>query len=422
MEPRTETTSFGSNLDCSSTVYNYKPILNRPIESQCLEEEFLNNQIKILFATNRWNDCMTICNEMILENSSDSDAKLIKSKILMKQGNSSEALILLQSIPDQTSEIQIKTAECYMNCEMYDLAIDVFLQSHCNFISFYMIANCYLKQSQFQSAKEYYLKSIADYNNEEAIIGLLSLYFLLDQVDDAIALSQNSMNEFPSNVDIIKIVANYYLEEKDYTNAMIQYTRISDISARDKDANLAIGFIHQMNNNHNAALEYYKKILNPNCFVLNNIAAVFYATNMIKESKQYLLKAIKLSRHPIITYNLGILMNETGQSATALHYLTESYKNNEHVVSGTLNQIAISLGLVGDNIAAKFAFEKSLENEMTLNGVVNFAIFLANNGDLEGVKEKMILIEALSEGNELKNGAVDESLKGSIDELNRSFR
>ena len=222
----------------------------------------------------------------------------------------------LISMSSDTSMYYQYKASCLFGMQEYGKAIEVYqtvLMLSGNDVILDAIAYCYYMMEDYTNALQYYNKYL-EYLEEQSV-NIPNMY---DDIEDDIEKtyvmiadcynsngdSANAMKNYdyvlelnPENFEAIYAKAEWYRNQKCYNAALERYFSLPDTD--DSDAKLAvltnIAFCYDEMKQHEAALEYYDKVLD---IVPQSAIAVFNKASCIFEMQQY-DKAIQLVRESI---------------------------------------------------------------------------------------------------------------------------
>jgi len=257
---------------------------------------------------------------------------------------------------------------CYMHLKVYEKSIECFtsaneLQRHD--VTFVQLGKAYSLQENYKAAVDVYLEALEfSPENPDLLTTVGLLYLRLGENVKAFEYLGNSLTYDPKNAKTI----------------------------------LAAGSIIQDHNDMDVALVKYRvaAVQTPNTSQLwNNIGMCFFGKQRYVAAIACLKRALYLDPLEwIISYNLGLVHLNTGQYASAFHYLSASINLKSDFPSSYM-YLAVTLSRLEDLENACSAYEKAIEMESDHLFHLNYAITLYNHDEKARAKTQFQEFERL---------------------------
>lgn len=103
------------------------------------------------------------------------------------------------------------------------------------------LGNVYRDQKNYEKAEEYYRKAIEV--NTLFSYGYTNLALMLDSTGkkaDAVGVLELGAKNMPTNLDLLSLLGNFYIETKDWNKAIATYEQILTVDPNHKDAKTRI--------------------------------------------------------------------------------------------------------------------------------------------------------------------------------------
>eukprot|EP01006_Ploeotia_vitrea_P011736 TRINITY_DN31181_c0_g1_i1.p1 TRINITY_DN31181_c0_g1~~TRINITY_DN31181_c0_g1_i1.p1 ORF type:complete len:493 (-),score=270.15 TRINITY_DN31181_c0_g1_i1:37-1356(-) len=250
---------------------------------------------------------------------------------------------------------------------------------------------CYIFLKRYDEAIEA-LETANDIQRQDATyLQLGKVYTLQEKYEDAINVYQEALVYSPENPDILVTIGLLYLRLGDNFKAFDFLGNALTHNPKNVKSILAAGSIIQDHNDMDVALVKYRvaAVINPDSPQLwNNIGMCFFGKKRYVAAVSCLKRALYLDPFEwIIAYNLGLVHLNTGQFASAFHYLSASINLKSDFPSAYM-YLAVCLSRLGDFNNSFAAYEKALQmDDSDFLFELNYAITLMNNGEKERAKE-----------------------------------
>jgi len=221
---------------------------------------------------------------------------------------------------------------------------------------------------------------------------------LQEQYRTAIDVYLEALEYSPENPELLTTVGLLYLRMGENMRAVDFLGNSLTHDPRNPKTILAAGSIFQDHSDMDVALVKYRvaAVQTPNSAQLwNNIGMCFFGKQRYVAAIACLKRALYLDPFEwIISYNLGLVHLNTGQYASAFHYLSTSINLKPDFPSSYM-YLAITLSRLDDFDNSCQAYEKAIEMEDDHLFHLNFSITLLNHDDVKRAAEHYASFERL---------------------------
>ena len=321
-----------------------------------------------------------------------------KALIKRQQGLISESLILFQQAtvlnPHNVQNLKQVGRSLYL-LGKHRQAIEVYSEAQRIGIDDWEVWHnkglCHLHLKTYQEALDAFQHSNALNRHDSTYLQIGRVYTLLEQYEAAIEVYTEALDHSPDNPDILTTVGLLYLRLGQNYRAFDYLGSSLTQDPRNPKSILAAGSIIQDHNDMDVALVKYRiaACLTPNSAQLwNNVGMCFFGKQRFVGAIACLKRALYLDPFEwIISYNLGLVHLNTGQYASAFHYLSSSINLKPDFPSSYM-YLAICLSRLDDIDNAVAAYEKAVAMERDHLFHLNFAITAWQGGKKDKAREQ----------------------------------
>ncbi len=269
---------------------------------------------------------------------------------------------------------------------------------------------------------------------------------------DRISLASHMLRFDPENKEAHKELADAYLQNKEYANALEHIDQAIRLTPFDPDLYMIKGSYYEDTGNIKLAVNVYEKLLKiePNSArANNNLGAIYFNRAEFDKARIYLGHAIELNPSlPEPYLNMAKLCQYNNQMAKAVFFYQQAIKLNPdfteafvnlakiylnkrdfnsaidvlnkalnagHKVEPVLTLLGVANGELGFDTKADYYFSEALKSgPRSAEAMFNMGILYANRGQLNKA------IEIWQEG--LRNAPDNKVIKENIDKARQSLR
>jgi Bardet-Biedl syndrome 4 protein len=220
---------------------------------------------------------------------------------------------------------------------------------------------CFLYLKQYADSEDCFLSANAICKHDATYLQLGKVYTLQDNYKDAVDVYLEALDYSPDNAELLTTVGLLYLRLSENFKAFEFLGNSLTHDPRNPKTILAAGSIIQDHNEMDVALMKYRiaAVQTPNSAQLwNNIGMCFFGKQKYIAAIACLKRALYLDPFEwIIAYNLGLVHLNTGQNASAFHYLSASINLKPDFASAYM-YLGAALSRLQDIDNAATAYEK----------------------------------------------------------------
>lgn len=266
---------------------------------------------------------------------------------------------------------------------------------------------CYKFLKEYDDAIDSFRTANSILQNEKSFIELGEIYELQGETQEALDVYLEGMSVFPECTELLTKVGLLYITLNDAGQAVLHLGNALAYDPKYANAILATGSIMQSNGDYDVALIKYRVAVTqtPNSAQLwNNIGMCFFGKSKLIAAAACLKRAIYLSPFlPEINYNLGVVLMQSGQFASAFHYFSAAINlqkvpnpNPTKEECRAYSYLALSLSKLDDYENSCSAYEKALSmNKTDVITYINYIISLYKNEDYHKAKELFIEVNKM---------------------------
>jgi Bardet-Biedl syndrome 4 protein len=359
--------------------------------AQSTVRERRNWWIHTLYTRGEYDEALRVIEEVLRASNGLAEYPLyVKGLIRRQQGQIAESLTLFQAAtclnPLSASNLK-QVAKSLFLLGRHAAAIEVYaeadnvslrttMRSAGDWESLHAKGSCHMHLKQFAEAEECFKGALALTKHDATYISLGKLYTLQEKYRQALETYREALDFSPENTELLTTTGLLYLRVGETTRAF-EYLRSSlDLDPRNPKTILAAGSIIQDHNDTDMALLKYRvaAVQTPyNAQLWSNIGMCFFSKKKLVAAIACLKRALYLDPFEwIVAYNLGLLHLNTGQYASAFHYLSASLNLKPNYSSGFM-YLGITLAKLNDINNSCAAYEKALAIEPDFLIHLNYA-------------------------------------------------
>eukprot|EP00736_Rhodelphis_marinus_P012995 Rmarinus@m.5854 len=249
---------------------------------------------------------------------------------------------------------------------------------------------CYMYLKQFDKAVKEFRRANSIQRHDTTFMQLGKVYTLQENYKQAIEVYLEALEFSPENPEILTTVGLLYLRLGENFRAFDFLGNSLAHDTKNPKTILALCSIIQDHSDMDVALIKYRvaAVQTPNSAQLwNNIGMCFFGKQRYVAAITCLKKALYLDPFEwIVSYNLGLVHLNTGQYASAFHFLSASI-NLKPDFASTYMYLAVTLARLDDFENSCSAYIKAIDTEQDHVFSLNYAITLYNNNEKEKAKE-----------------------------------
>ena len=368
--------------------------------------ERLNHLIHTQYIRQDYDACMATIEQQLKECRGVAEYPIyVKALIKRQRGEINESLSLFQAAtclnPHNLANLKQVGRSLYLLAR-HKAALDVYeeaLQISADDWEIWHnkgLCNMYLKE--YEASIECFKKANSLQRHDTTYMQLGKVYMLQEQYRTAIDVYLEALEYSPENPELLTTVGLLYLRMGENMRAVDFLGNSFTHDPRNPKTILAAGSIFQDHSDMDVALVKYRvaAVQTPNSAQLwNNIGMCFFGKQRYVAAIACLKRALYLDPFEwIISYNLGLVHLNTGQYASAFHYLSTSINLKSDFPSSYM-YLAITLSRLDDFDNSCQAYEKAIEMEEDHLFHLNFSITLLNHDDVKRAAEHYASFERL---------------------------
>jgi len=375
-------------------------LTEREKKSWNAERDSRNPMIHLLYTRQEYDDCLKLIDAVLKDCRGQSEYPIfVKALIKRQQGLINESLQLFQAAtvlsPTSISNLKqvarslyllgkhTQAIQVYEECEAYE-------QGRKDWEVHHNKGLCFVYLKVYEQAIECFRRANSLHKHDATYMHLGKVYTIMERYEEAINAYVEGLEHSPENPDLLSTVGMLYLRMGDNTQAFDYLGNALTHDPKDPKCILAAGSIIQDHNDVDVALIKYRvaAVVTPNSAQLwNNIGMCFFNKRRFVAAAACLKRALYLDPFEwIVSYNLGLIHLNTGQYASAFHYLSASI-NLKPDFPSTYMYLGVTLARLNDVENACHAYEKAISMEQDHMFELNYAITLFNNEMDEPAKE-----------------------------------
>ncbi|CCI40533.1 unnamed protein product [Albugo candida] len=377
---------------------------SRQLES---EEDGKNWLIHRLYLRQEYEECMELIEEVMTSSQGLSEYPIyVKALILRHYGKVEQSLQLFQAIsclnPGNKENIK-QIGRSLLLLGKHANAIKIFKEVltqekaedwrvHLN------IGTCFTFLKQFDNAIQSFQRANAISRHDTTFLQLANVYMIQNDYKNAIITYQEALEFSPDNPKLLSGLGLAYLRNGESFAAFDHLGNSLTHDPLDPKTILAAGSIIQDNGDMDVALVKYRvaAVQTPHSAPLwNNIGMCFYGKQQFVAAIACLKRSLYLDPFEWITlYNLGLVHLQTEQFASAFHFFSASINMKGDFPSSYM-YLGIALSNLKDFDNSCSAFEKAIEMERNHLFHLNYAIVLQKNDEMEQAKTHLEIFDEL---------------------------
>jgi Bardet-Biedl syndrome 4 protein len=396
-----------------------------------------NWQIHLAYVGNEHKECLRLIERQLKECAGMCEYPIyVKALILRRQGRVQESLELFQAAiclnPCNTANLKQVGRSLFL-LGKHAAAIDVYAEAgrlteaagnggdweiHHN------VGLCRMYLKDYDGAAACLRAANAVSRHDATYLQLGAVHTLREDYRAAVATYLEALEFSPDSADLLTAVGLLYLRLGENFRAFDYLGNSLTHDPTSAKTILAAGSIIQNHNDMDVALHKYRvaAVQDPHCAQLwNNVGMCFFGKRRLVAAISCLKHALYLDPFEwIVAYNLGLVHLNTGQYASAFHYLSAAI-SAKPAFAHSYMYLAIALGRLDDFENACAAYEKAIALADAAAGSgagagagasaaaaqaaaapegshlfhLNFAITLYNNDEVERAAEQLSLFERL---------------------------
>ena len=362
-----------------------------------------NWQIYTLYAKGSHDDCLQVIEKQLNECQGQAEYPLyVKGLILRERGQIQDSLQLFQAAtvinPTNMANLKQVARSLYL-LGKHQVAISVYDQTEKDsgksndWEIWHNKGLCYMYLKRYEDAIKSFEKANQLQRHDTTFMQLARVHTLVKQFEKAIEVYLEALEFSPENPELLTAVGLLFLRLGKNFKAFENLGNSLTHDPVNPKTILAAGSIIQDHGDFEVALKYYRisAIKTPNSAELwNNVGICFFDKEKYVAAIACLKRAVFLDPFAwLISYNLGLVHLNTGQYASAYHFLSASINLNPKFAPAFMC-LGIALAKMQDSGNAMQAYSKAValdgDDYMTH---LNFAVTLANCGEKERSKEHL---------------------------------
>ncbi|KAL0235384.1 hypothetical protein GEMRC1_001966 [Eukaryota sp. GEM-RC1] len=365
-----------------------------------------NHLIHTLYVQQDFDECLSLI-ESILEESNGlcEYAVYTKALIFRHQGRIDESLQLFHVAtflnPHSVRNIKQVGRSLYL-LGKHRNAIEVFEEAYSLGIDdweiWYLKGLCHMHIKNFEKAISCFDQSILHQPQDCSYTQLGRCYTLSGQYKAAMKVYQEALAHSPDNAKLLTTLGLLCLRMGALPKAFDFLGTALTIDPRDPKAILAAGSMIQDNADNDVALTKYRlavKKIPTSAQLWNNIGMCFFGRSDYLACIACLKKALYHGPFEwIIPFNLGLVYINTGQYASAFHYLSASLNFKADFPLGFM-YLGLVLGKLNDLDNSRACYVRSLELKESWLTRLNYCATLANFSLIDEAKAEYVEFEEL---------------------------
>ena len=368
-----------------------------------------NWQIYSLYARGEHDDCLKIIEEQLTACKGQAEYPLyVKGLVLRERGQVQDSLQLFQAAtvinPTNMANLKQVARSLYL-LGKHSVAISVYdetekaLGKSNDWEIWHNKGLCYMYLKRHADAIQSFEKANQLQRHDTTFMQLARVHTLIKQFEKAIEVYLEALEFSPENPELLTAVGLLFLRLGKNFKAFEYLGNSLTHDPVNPKTILAAGSIIQDHGDFEVALTKYRisALKTPNSAELwNNVGICFFDKEKYVAAIACLKRAVFLDPFAwLISYNLGLVHLNTGQYASAFHYLSASINLNPKFAPAFMC-LGISLARMKDPGNAMQAYEKAValdgDDYMTH---LNFAVTLANCQEYEKSKNHMDIYRKL---------------------------
>lgn len=251
---------------------------------------------------------------------------------------------------------------------------------------------CFTYLKVYESAISCFQQANSIERHDVSYMQLGKIYTMQGDMAAAIQVLSEALEFSPENCEILTTIGLLHLQQGNNSRAFDYLGNSLTHDPKSAKTILAAGSIIQDHNDMDVALIKYRvaAVQTPNSAHLwNNIGMCFFGKQRYIAAIACLKKALYLDPFEwIISYNLGLVHLNTGQHASAFHFLSASILLKPDYPSTYLH-LAVTLARLEDFDNACSAYEKAIEmDDQEPSFHLNYAITLLSNNEQERARQQ----------------------------------
>ena len=328
----------------------------------------------------------------------------IKALIMRHEGRIQESLQLFQAVtclnPQNIRNLKQVARSLYLlgkhesALEVYEeaqrLGLDDWEIFHCKGL-------CHFRLNDFRKAIKSFELGNSVQRHDATYLQLGKVYLAMDDPEQALEVFTEALEFSPESADLLTTIGLLHLQMGENYKAFDSLGNALTHDPRNPKTILAAGSIIQDHNDMDVALIKYRvaAVQTPNSAQLwNNIGMCFFGKQKFVAAISCLKRALYLNPFEWITcYNLGLVHLNTGQYASAFHYLSSAINLKPEFPSSYM-YLAITLSRLDDFENACNAYEKAITLDDDYLFHLNYAITLCTNDEFERAKDEFLKFES----------------------------
>ena len=362
-----------------------------------------NWQIYTLYAKGSHDDCLQVIEQQLNDCQGQAEYPLyVKGLILRERGQIQDSLQLFQAAtvinPTNMANLKQVARSLYL-LGKHQVAISVYDQTEKDsgksndWEIWHNKGLCYMYLKRYEDAIKCFEKANQLQRHDTTFMQLARVHTLVKQFEKAIEVYLEALEFSPENPELLTAVGLLFLRLGKNFKAFENLGNSLTHDPVNPKTILAAGSIIQDHGDFEVALKYYRisAIKTPNSAELwNNVGICFFDKEKYVAAIACLKRAVFLDPFAwLISYNLGLVHLNTGQYASAYHFLSASINLNPKFAPAFMC-LGIALARMQDSGNAMQAYSKAValdgDDYMTH---LNFAVTLANCGEKERSKEHL---------------------------------
>eukprot|EP00823_Brevimastigomonas_motovehiculus_P007131 TRINITY_DN6147_c0_g1_i1.p1 TRINITY_DN6147_c0_g1~~TRINITY_DN6147_c0_g1_i1.p1 ORF type:complete len:482 (-),score=97.88 TRINITY_DN6147_c0_g1_i1:103-1548(-) len=420
-----------SSMTSSSSIEQPRlPIPYNPLSPSTIVRMKSNGLIHQLYVRQEYDECLKLIESELKVNNQQAEYPLyVKALIYRQRGQIQESLSLFQQAtalnPHNIANLKQVGRSLYLlgkhkqAVEVYDEAQRLGVE---DWEVYHNKGLCYMYLKQYTDAIDNFKKANLIQKHDATFMQLGKVYTLQENFKEAIDIYLQASEFSPQNPEILTTVGLLYLRMGENDRAFDFLGSSLSFDPKNAKTVLAAGSIMQDHNDMEVALSKYRiaAVQTPNSAQLwNNIGMCFFGKQKYLAAISCLKRALYLDPFEwIISYNLGLVHLNTGQYASAFHYLSASV-NLKPDFANSYMYLGVALARLDDFDNACAAYEKALEMEADHTFELNYSISLYSHNQLDKAKLHFKAFKALWDKLENDSKTSDPEVVEQAMELSR---
>ena len=355
--------------------------LKDAIEANPIDDKTHTNYALYLGSKGRVDEALDVVENALTYFKNSYSLMNIKLRVLAKQGNSPEVLVLLNKMEQadaSKAEVNTLKANYYLINKEISKAIDelekAYIKSTDKYKALEMIVKVYVANKQPELALERLKLRLKENGDDDAIANQLigQVYLSQKKVEEARAKFTQASNSIKNWIMPYSMLANTYMAEKKSEKAIEVYKDAINNMVNKAPARMKLASIYEGNENYANAIEVYEQVLNDNPdnkLAINNYVSLLLDHGEKPDYSKALQLSKKLKGLPQLPLQdtMGWAHAKSGDNAAAVEILKPIVEKAPTIAIFRYH-LGYALYYMGNKSAAKSHLEIASNSEQSFPG------------------------------------------------------